>query len=138
VQLVERVSLGGHPLEIDGTPAQSEAVAAVDHFPPATPTDLNAVANPDGRPAPSIDLAWSAGSDADLTGYFVYRHDASGGTAVRISGKAPLLAPDWSDTTAKPGVRYSYSVSAIDSSGNESARSAEVSEALPTSDARQP
>lgn len=138
VQLVERVSLGGHSLEIAGAPAQSEIVAAVDHFPPAIPTDLNAVANPDGRPAPSIDLSWSADSDADLAGYFVYRRDAAGGTPVRITGNTPVQTSAWSDTTARPGVRYSYSVSAVDSTGNESARSSETSEVLTAGDAPQP
>lgn len=134
VQLVERLTLSGHSLELSGEPAQSSAVAATDHFPPATPVDLNAVANPDGRPRPTIDLSWSPDSDADLAGYVVYRRELSLDRAdkpVRISGAALVPSPAWSDPNARSGVRYAYSVSAVDSSGNESARSAEATETIP-------
>jgi fibronectin type 3 domain-containing protein len=38
--------------------------------------------------------------------------------------------PAYRDSDVKPGVRYSYSVSAVDARGNESARSEEASEGL--------
>ena len=50
---------------------------------------------------------------------------------VRVSGAKLLPGPAWSDPGAKPGLRYQYSVTAVDASGNESARSAERAEALP-------
>jgi len=128
-QLVEQVTLAGHLLEIDGVSAQTGIVSAKDVFPPVVPHDLAAVANGEGG---TIDLSWSAGEDKDVTGYVVYRRiEGSSEAPARVSGKAPLPATAWSDTKAVPGTRYSYSVSAVDTSGNESARSMEVSETLP-------
>ena len=76
----------------------------------------------------SIDLDWSPDVDSGLAGYIVYRRaiDTSE-SPQRISpaGK-PVTISTWSDTTAAPGQRYAYSVSAIDLSGNESQRSTEV------------
>ena len=58
---------------------------------------------------------------------------ATNETPHRISpaGK-PVTISEWSDTTALPGQRYAYSVSAIDVSGNESQRSTEVEDAWNT------
>jgi hypothetical protein len=143
VQLVERLTLDGHALSIDGTPAQTAIVTAQDLFPPEVPTGLVAVANADGSPGPTIDLSWTADTAADLAGYVVYRrvvNDADPGdgqpgnttaSAIRMSGSTLVAGPAWSDTTARPGVHYAYSVAAVDASGNESARSAESVEALP-------
>ncbi len=80
------------------------------------------------RPSRSIDLDWTPDVDPGLAGYIVYRRAAGTSEAPqRISpaGK-PIPTSSWSDTTATPGQRYAYSVSAIDLSGNESQRSAEV------------
>ncbi len=127
-QLIEQVTLSGHALEIDGASAQTGIVSATDVFPPAVPQNLAAVANGESG---TIDLSWSASEDKDVAGYFVYRHtEGSSEAPVHISGQAPLPAPAWSDMKAVPGTRYSYSVSAVDTSGNESARSTEVSESL--------
>ncbi len=128
-QLVEQVTLEGHALEIDGASAQTDIVSAKDVFPPAVPHDLAVVANGENG---AIDLSWSAGEDKDVAGYFVYRRTESSSEApVRVSGNIPMPVPAWSDTKPVPGTRYSYSVSAVDTSGNESARSTEVSETLP-------
>ena len=136
VQLVEQLKLGAHPVEVAGMAAQSMAFDATDTFPPSVPADLAAVANQQGG---TIDLSWSADSDPDLAGYFVYRHIAGDDAAPeRISGTAPLTGPSWSDAHPKPGVRYAYSVSAVNANGRESARSPEVVEALRTADAGQP
>jgi len=43
-----------------------------------------------------------------------------------IASGAWDTAGNWTDTTAVPGQRYAYSVSAIDVSGNESQRSTEI------------
>ena len=78
--------------------------------------------------AKAIDLDWTPDVDPGLAGYIVYRRAAgSNAQPQRISpaGK-PVTISTWSDTTAVPGQRYAYSVSAIDVSGNESQRSAEV------------
>ncbi len=129
VQFVEQMELNGHFIEISGVAGQSAVVAAKDTFPPAVPSDLAAVANAGGN---SIDLSWTAGAEPDLAGYRVYRRIAGAQAApVRVSGADLLTTPAWSDTAVSKGERYAYSVSATDTSGNESGRSPEVVEALP-------
>ncbi len=129
VQLVEQLTLNGHAVEIDGLPGHSEALNAVDLFPPAVPADLAAVPNADGG---TIDLSWTVGAEPDLAGYIVYRRAAATGSAWRrVSGAEPVTIPAWSDHTVRRGEQYVYSVTAVDTSGNESDRSREVSAALP-------
>lgn len=128
VRLVEQLTLDRHAIEVDGLPAQTPPVDARDRFAPATPGDLAAVGNAEGA---TIDLSWSPGTEADLAGYFVYRRIADSDSWQRVSGDAPLPSASWSDPHAVKGVRYRYAISAVDRSGNESARSAEVVEALP-------
>ena len=131
VELVSEITAAKQPLEIAGANAETPKVEATDVFPPAAPEGLEAVANAEGG---SIDLSWNAGSEPDLAGYFVYRRTSgAAGVPERVSGKTPVRAPGWSDSSAKPGVRYAYSVSAVDASGNESARSRETVESLPAS-----
>jgi fibronectin type 3 domain-containing protein len=83
---------------------------------------------------PFIDLIWNANTDADLTGYNVYRREGSAGpvhvNAVRINTEL-IKAPAFRDTNVASGQTYFYSVAAIDARGNESARSEEASERVP-------
>ncbi len=71
----------------------------------------------------SIELAWQPNSEDDLAGYQVYR-SAAGGAAERIAG--PVDAPNFSDRTVEIGKKYSYTITSIDRTGNESAHSAAV------------
>jgi hypothetical protein len=132
VQLMEAEAVDGHQVTLQGASAESAPLDARDTFPPATPDGLDAAANPQGG---TIDLSWNPDTSSDTVGYFVYRRVA-GETAqpVRVSGAKPVPQPAWSDPTAKPGVRYAYSVSAIDGSGNESGRSAEITAVLSPAD----
>jgi hypothetical protein len=112
----------------DGARAESAlsdpiSILPVDRFPPAVPSGLTALAGPS-----SIELTWDPNAETDFAGYFVYRA-ANGGASERIAG--PLSAPGFSDKDARPGVKYGYSVSAVDQVGNESARSATVEVTLP-------
>lgn len=130
-QRVERVTLDGRTLELAGAASQPVTIDAKDVFPPAVPGGLAAVAD---EQAHTIDLSWTPDSDPDLAGYAVYRRDATAGTGwERISGPAPVVAPSFDDRNVVSGRQYAYAVSAVDQDGNESARSAEVSEELPQS-----
>jgi hypothetical protein len=81
-----------------------------------------APAGPAGVPGDSqAALTWAGSAAADLLGYRVYRD----GTL--ISGPGVLTAPAFTDTGAANGVARSYAVTAVDTSGNESARSAAAS-----------
>jgi hypothetical protein len=116
-------------LEIAGTSSANITIDAKDVFPPPAPQGLAAVAD---AQAHAIDLSWMPDAETDLAGYVVDRRDVtSGATSERISGSKPVVGPAFSDTTAVPGHRYAYSVSAVDRDGNQSPRSEEVEEQLP-------
>lgn len=94
--------------------------------PPSVPTGLAAAV----AGASQVDLTWTASTDPDATpvaGYHVYRDgtqvkDVTSGTSV-------------SDTGLAAGTTYSYTVSAYDTAGLESALSAAVSTTTPAADA---
>jgi hypothetical protein len=96
-------------------------VTARDLFPPPVPANPIVVAGP-GR----VDLTWDASAATDLAGYFVYRSTEPGTGYERLTPQ-PLRVLSFADTTAKPGTRYYYVVTAVDTEGNESQFSAEVS-----------
>jgi hypothetical protein len=119
---------GELPLEGDDTP--SVKVIAHDIFPPAVPTGLQAVATGVGQ-QPGIDLVWAPDVEPDLAGYNIYRHE-EGGQPEKINEDL-VKSPSYRDTGVVAGHTYSYSVSAIDARGNESARSEEAHETMPQS-----
>jgi len=96
-------------------------ITPVDKFPPAVPAGLQAAATP-----VSVELAWEPVGDADLAGYRIYR----AGPGAGFSRLAETTVPSYSDRGIERGKTYRYAVSAVDKSGNESARSAEA-EAAP-------
>jgi Abnormal spindle-like microcephaly-assoc'd, ASPM-SPD-2-Hydin len=82
--------------------------------------------------AHSVDVTWNASTSASLQGYNVYRSGLSGGPYTKIS---PTLSPTtllFTDTTPLSGQKYFYVVTAVDTSGAESAASSEVAVAIPT------
>jgi hypothetical protein len=93
-------------------------VTPADTFPPAVPVALTAVAGVN-----SIELAWQPNTEEDLAGYQVYR-STGGGATERIAG--PVDPPNFSDRAVEIGKKYSYTVTALDRTGNESAHSAAV------------
>jgi fibronectin type 3 domain-containing protein len=100
---------------------QSEVSATVgvtpaDTFPPTVPVGLMAVAGVN-----SIELVWQRNTEDDFAGYHVYR-STDGAPPQPLAG--PLDAPTFSDRTVEIGKKYSYTVTATDRNGNESARSA--------------
>jgi hypothetical protein len=124
-QRIYDVTLDGRTIEMASQPSVSVETAYRDVFPPPVPAGLVSAADSASR---SIDLDWSPDVDSGLAGYVVYRRAiGTSESPQRISpaGK-PVTTSNWSDTTAAPGQRYAYSVSAIDLSGNESQRSTEV------------
>ena len=96
----------------------SEAVSITprDTFPPAPPMGLAGVPGIN-----SVELVWERSEEGDFQGYNVYR-STEGGASERVAGLIP--APTYSDRAVEIGKKYSYSVTAIDISGNESAHSA--------------
>jgi fibronectin type 3 domain-containing protein len=99
----------------DGTLSGSSAGASatVDRA-PTTPSGLVATVT-----SVSIGLDWANNTESDLSGYTVYRATSSSGPfSVLASG---LAASAYSDQSALRGQTYWYRVTAVDTSGNESA-----------------
>jgi fibronectin type 3 domain-containing protein len=76
----------------------------------------------------SIDLAWARNTESDLGGYNVYR-STDGGPFEKIGNL--IQTPVFTDTHVESGKHYRYAVSAVDTTGNESARSEPVEPAAP-------
>jgi len=95
-----------------------------DVFPPAVPTGLSAATGPE-----FITLIWDANKDKDLAGYHVWRKDEGQADFVRMPGPI-LLQNTYTDRTIEKGKGYGYAITAVDALGNESARSASVSEII--------
>jgi hypothetical protein len=130
-QRVARVEVNGKTLELDGAFSSPVQVDVKDVFPPAVPAGLASVATAgeNGAP-PAIDLSWQPDSEPDVAGYIVYRREP-GGDWQRISPAAPIVEPASHDAKVHAEHTYQYAVSAVDKSGHESARSAEVQETVP-------
>jgi hypothetical protein len=89
--------------------------------PPALPTGAMAVGNVSGNT-----FSWSAVSNPLVAGYLVYRSTVSNTGYVELSSK-PVVGTSFVDTTATPGIKYYYTVAAIDSLGSLSAYTIAVS-----------
>ena len=127
--VVTVVSVPGRPqAEVEGDDTPVLKVFTRDIFPPAVPSGLQAVFSGVGQ-APFVDLVWAPNQDVDLASYNVYRHE-EGGQPAKINSEL-VNSPTFRDTNVDSGKRYFYSVSAVDLRGNESAKSDEVSEAVP-------
>lgn len=119
---LDRLTLDGNPVDLAGPTTERVLVDTKDVFPPAVPMGLVVIPN---REQHSFDLSWTANTEPDLAGYFVYRRQP-GGEWQRVSGEKPLPGPAWRDTAPATEGSLVYAVTAIDFSGNESKRSSEV------------
>ncbi|HBX23987.1 MAG TPA: fibronectin type III domain-containing protein [Desulfotomaculum sp.] len=78
-----------------------------DTTPPAEPTGLSATATSQD----TVDLSWNSNTEPDLANYNVYRD------GVKIKGTA---INSCTDNNLEPETSYTYTVTAVDSSANES------------------
>jgi hypothetical protein len=114
--------------QVEGDLTPPVTIVAHDVFPPARPTGLQAVFSGPGEKR-FIDLVWNPDTAPDLAGYNVYRHQD--GTSPGKLNSEPVKSPAFRDDAVVPGQTYSYSVSAVDVHGNESAQSEAASETVP-------
>jgi hypothetical protein len=130
-QRIANIASDGKTIELVGEFSPPLRVVARDVFPPSTPAGLAAVATgaTGGTPA-SIDLSWQPGAEPDIAGYRVYRREAQSEWR-RVSGDQPVVGPAFHDGDVLAGHTYFYAVTAVDTRGNESPRSAEASDAVP-------
>ncbi len=130
-QRVAQVTVDGKALELAGELSAPLRVEVNDVFPPETPTGLVAVATAGSDSnETAIDLSWQPNTDADVTGYAVYRHEGESAWQ-RISPAGPVVGPAFHDAHVEPGHTYHYAVTALDQHGHESARSSEAQETVP-------
>jgi fibronectin type 3 domain-containing protein len=86
-----------------------------DQTAPAVPSGLTGVGSDSG-----ISLDWTNNSESDLAGYNIYRSASQFGTFVRLNGGL-LGVSFFLDNAAPAGAMSYYRVTAVDTSGNESA-----------------
>jgi hypothetical protein len=105
--------------KVEGAPAEEAPVDYRDIFPPAPPARLDALPE-----AGLVRLVWDPVPAPDLTGYVVFRAEGTG-QPERLNAE-PMKDSFTTDTSAKPGHRYRYTVRAVDKAGNMSAASPEA------------
>jgi fibronectin type 3 domain-containing protein len=76
-----------------------------------------------------VALTWSA-STSTVSGYNVYRGTVSGGPYTKINPSLVTVL-SYTDSTVQSGTTYYYVTTAVDSSGNESVYSNEVTAPIP-------
>ncbi len=92
-----------------------------DTQPPSVPANLQATAISSSQ----INLSWNPSMDnVGVTGYKVYRCQGSSCSEVQIGTTANT---NYSDTNLSPSTQYTYTVSAYDAAGNNSAQSSPAS-----------
>lgn len=115
----------------ESTDSNLVVITPRDTFPPAAPQGLIAVLVPaQGNVLAHIELSWAISPETDLAGYNVYRTEQAGVQPTRLNTEL-LLTPAFRDMNVQPGRVYFYSVTAVDSSGNESASSTAASGSVP-------
>ena len=99
--------------------------------PPSTnpPTTNPPPTNPPPATQHTVALSWGA-SSSQVIGYRVYRSETSGGSYSPLNGTA-VAALNYSDSTVASGTTYYYVVTAVDSSGTESAYSNQATAVIP-------
>jgi hypothetical protein len=122
----KNLQLGGNPFTYR-FPKHSVTVlvfsrTGADEQPPRVPTGLAGSAG-DGQAF----LFWEANPEEDLQGYNVYRSLLAGGPYRNRVNSSPLEIPEYLDTGVDDSATYTYAVTAVDRSGNESSLSGKVS-----------
>src|SRR5271165_1338137 len=81
--------------------------------------------------AHSVTLTWTASTSPNIAGYNIYKASVSGGPYTKINS-TPINALTFIDTGVQAGQPYDYVVTAVDTSGNESAYSTQAQTSIPT------
>lgn len=91
-------------------------------------TDSIAPAAPQGLKHTSangkISLSWTVNAESDTAGYHIYRKLKGAASTAKITS-TPVTTASYEDSTVASGKTYIYQITAIDTSANESAKSAE-------------
>jgi hypothetical protein len=123
------LQLASHSIELRSDLSTPLDFTLLKLYSPPTPTGLTAAGFFSGTPQTfAVDLVWQpideAGLITPLAGYNLYREPldaAASSTAPRTQlNTTPIPQPSFHDTTANPATLYRYSVTAVDTKGNES------------------
>ena len=79
----------------------------------------------------SVTLTWVASTSSNVTGYNIYRATTSGGPYTKLNS-SPVSATSYVNGIVQSGQAYYYVVTAVDSSGNESAFSNQAQGVIPS------
>ncbi|MBI4733626.1 MAG: S-layer homology domain-containing protein, partial [Rubrobacteridae bacterium] len=74
----------------------------------------------------NIALSWNNNSESDLAGYNVYRKLKTGSSFSKLNSSL-ISNAQYTDSTVQSGQSYTYYVTAVDRSDNESGKSSEIS-----------
>ncbi len=110
----------------------ADAARFILDVPPALPSAPAGVAAVALNAAAGLD--WNANTEPDLAGYNVYRSATSGGALTRLN-TSTVTSTTYTDNTAVNGTASYYVIRAVDTFGNESGNSAQVS-ATPSASAQ--
>ena len=128
IERVATVAVSGQAVEVQGLPSEAIVVATTDVFPPAFPRGWWQL--PMRLRARSI-------SPGRQTAIAIWRLTTSTAAMCMADSQVQRIASvgvetSYRDAGAQPEHTYAYSLSAVDQSGNESKRSPEVEETLPS------
>jgi hypothetical protein len=120
--------------EFEGESSAPLAVRPHDTFPPAAPQAVQAVYS-----SGFVDLVWHPNTESDIAGYNIYRYWSRGfvenikGSVQKLNTQ-PIVASAFRDDRLQgipPGTELKYSVTAVDTQGNESEYSQPATERVP-------
>jgi fibronectin type 3 domain-containing protein len=78
-----------------------------------------------------VDLSWVGSASTGVVGYYVYRSTTSGNGYAKLNPGSAAPSTTYTDSTVQSGVTYYYVVTAVDSTGSESAFSNQSTAAIP-------
>ena len=79
----------------------------------------------------TVSLSWAASTSSNVVGYNIYRRTTPGGSPTRLNA-SPVAGTSYTDTAVQSGQTYYYTVTAVDSSNNESVPSTPATAIVPT------
>ena len=106
------------------SPSAEVSAILVDQTPPPAPALLPATVLPMG-----VLLVWTQAPVPDLSSFEIHR--AVSGQPAQVIASPSGTARTFTDTTAQPGVSYSYTLVSIDQAGNRSVPALPIQSALP-------
>ena len=84
-----------------------------------------------GTGIPDVILSWTASTSSGIAGYNIYRGTTSGGESSTPLNSSPIAGTSFTDTSVTAGSKYYYVMTAVSSTGTQSADSSEVEATVP-------